>query len=167
MWVDMNNTARENIRNAAIEEKYPNLGTFESAWGQVNQVWGEWGAAKDEEGNILKDKSFQVDIDWELPAFEELQAEGIPLTLATRAMANGDIVSQESYENWKAIYKYDLAQKEVLSTNNAVVNFAASIPGFLLNPVNAPELAVLYRRYFSTIKNGFRCFLSWYYCLCR
>ena len=143
MLINMNNAAKDNLRKAQIEEKHPDLGTFESAWGQVNQVWGSWGGAQDEQGNLLKDKRFKVDLEWELPSNEQLAEDGVPLTLASRAMAEGNVVSQESYDNWKAIHKHDQAQKEVLSANNEIVNFAASIPGFLLNPVNAPELALL------------------------
>lgn len=144
MWTDMNQSAKENLRAAQIKEKYPDVGTFSSAWGQVNQVWGEWGMAQDKEGNVLKDKTFEPTGEkWKFPSPKELEERGIPLTLAVRAASNGEFGSQDSFDNWVGIYKHDLAQKEVLSANNGLLNFVASVPGFVTNPVNAPELAYM------------------------
>ena len=141
MYLYSNDAAKENQRRADIEEKFEGkIGTWDATWGQFNPFW-DFGQAQDEDGNVLHSKKFERDPNWKFDG-EQARADGLGFMTIYAAADRGDLVSQASYNALVQRVQLDRDQKEVLSANHGLLNFAAAIPAFLSNPVNLPELAI-------------------------
>ena len=131
--------AKEAMRRANVLEGN-DISLWDAVWSQMN-FFADDTQARDKNGNVLHRMRFEDDPEYTID-FKQAKLDGLDFVTLSKSAEAGRLNSQEAYDNLRDRVKWDRRTQEVMGAHSGLVTFAYSIPAFVTNPINWPEMGI-------------------------